>query len=537
MAAKILVEDEEALKSIAALFGPDLKVDFRDIKLKMTKREQVLVCQWFLWETYLSVASQTQFVEFCVKLLREVSQSGRREESRNVLAIIKHNLILGEYDAEDYIGDEGKEKRFSELSIPKKAEHILRTAIDHHNREQKKKAEDKNYESKKMAARKVLKDDHWINKRTEKKIATNAEKASKLRKMSVAQEKKGVDHTAAALQMIPYSSLKRIHIKFVREELLARKVPQEEVDGCLLISSLVDLLKVDEMKRVRKATVSLEDSSAIEHQIQIATKNFRQIQDGPSFETEKGRSIKPRDDMIEYDLIGRASEDFLREEMIARKFADHVQGGPEAQRKYIAKLSFATLKKNLKKHEVRRVDNKFKGKCSDDVHKGHLLLSDSHFVQLSPGPPHVPEKDVIVEQGERMVKFSSIKKTDLTYLGKEFEARGLDAYYDVRLPDFKNVIARLKKLERDRVEKEKEGEPPYILEQHLKWANTHFEQQTRDVDIFNPSKRTNTQARATKPSSQARTTKKPRTSKAAADSIRSFANPGQTRKGRARNRR
>jgi sRNA-binding protein len=42
----------------------------------------------------------------------------------------------------------------------------------------------------------------------------------------------------------------------------------------------------------------------------------------------------------------------------------------------------------------------------------------------------------------------------------------------------------------DRIKKKYEGEPAYILEQHVKFAVTYFEQQTRRVPVFkNTTKR------------------------------------------------
>jgi hypothetical protein len=114
------------------ILDPTCDVDYRKLEMCYLAHDQVIDSQWFMWERFLPAASQTQFVEELIKLLAEVSQTGRGKEARTAWAVVNQNVVLPFIPEKKKPGEEpSREDRLSRQSNSVKAYHYLKSADAH----------------------------------------------------------------------------------------------------------------------------------------------------------------------------------------------------------------------------------------------------------------------------------------------------------------------------------------------------------------------------------------------------------------------
>ena len=153
----------KVLQAAEIFLSENFDVDFRDVKCEKMNRAELMDCIKYLWKRYLSIASNTQFVESCIKLIRDVSKTGAHEPRRNALAIIKHNGMLPfEPEDEEEVCGQG---RLSEQGTKTRAAHLLISAITHYRKTKKKGEQDPEYYPKYLIALKSMNETHWHKER------------------------------------------------------------------------------------------------------------------------------------------------------------------------------------------------------------------------------------------------------------------------------------------------------------------------------------------------------------------------------------
>ena len=386
------------------LLMPKPLCDLRDVKKLNIRYGSPLLIQKHMWSFYLPMASHTQPVESALKLGRDVSKSGRHEETRSAVAILKHNLIL---DPED------RRKRISELSASDKAFHYFKSTQLHYDTVEGLLEKDGTgellAEIKEAGKRK-----HFKHKRIEKKIEKIDETGNKLRKENKHQKSTALHRTAAALGMTPYSIFSSDGPSgvFLRLELIARGFTVDELkdqETFANFSAVLNALKAHEMDRVRYLHLKSDEIDRGEA-VLLAKKNFVQLQDGDKFEPQEKVSVKPTDRMVLYSQVKGLSIKFLRDELIARDF-------PAEE---IATMGIKCLKVELTVDEVDRIGKVYKD-ASEPTKKAHQDLAKKYFLQLQEGPLFVAP--LVVKPTDRMVLYSKVGGDSIKFVRDELLAR------------------------------------------------------------------------------------------------------------------
>lgn len=240
-AEALLSSDEETTPNITSCQDVPVTI-LRDIKEPTPTHYQI-----YLWQNYLPLASQTQFVESGVKEASNVSKTGRSEELRSGYAIVRSYLMHN--------------SSLSKMSAPSKFIHFVRSAIAFHDRQEHEENTIDGYADDIKEAMAKLRNDHFKKKREQELIDKVTTQGLVLRKENERQQRSGVDRTNVILKQTPHSAIKKgnpsdpskTHIPDIIKELKARDCPQDLIDGFVANkwTSMKAWLKKHEKERVR----------------------------------------------------------------------------------------------------------------------------------------------------------------------------------------------------------------------------------------------------------------------------------------------
>ena len=165
-----------------------------------------------MWDSYLPLASQTQFVERGVKEAQTVSKTGRKEEQRSSYAIVRsHNVHCDDIDGDTTTPDRITQLMINgDIAVAKKQALIDSIGEDA-------------YKTEFEESRKYLQGGHYRHRQIQGIIDDIMEKADKNKVSNARQKVTGVHLTAENLEVIKYSWLKKKeHTVFLKAELTAR---------------------------------------------------------------------------------------------------------------------------------------------------------------------------------------------------------------------------------------------------------------------------------------------------------------------------
>ena len=186
----------------AAYFPKDIEAAealvFKSIDLRNSAAPGLPIKDYVL-QTYLPLASQTQFVEAGVKEAKLVSPTGRHEPLLSAYAIIRSHLILSG-------------SAVSNLTAPKRVVQLLTSAEDHIAKQNRTRATlgMEKYDTSFAEVRSSLNQNHFKGKRLNALNDRVQEKANNNRKENQLQKSHGVDTTAKAMNMMYYSAVTKI---------------------------------------------------------------------------------------------------------------------------------------------------------------------------------------------------------------------------------------------------------------------------------------------------------------------------------------
>ena len=209
----------------------------RDIDLRtkdtLTDTQDVSIVKLFLYDSYLPLAHQTQFVESGVKLAKQAAATGRSEESRSSYAIVK-SITDGCVAVAATRTD--KAARWINQSV----QHVSQL-------EELRQRDPVAYDTTFVQVKRALNMDHFKSERVASKQTKVAAKAHTNKTQNKRQKTAGVDTTNAVLGLVAISKLRTEHLAAVRLELDTWDVAYEQTDG---IRRLGHLLHKHEVARV-----------------------------------------------------------------------------------------------------------------------------------------------------------------------------------------------------------------------------------------------------------------------------------------------
>jgi len=207
--------------------------------------------QVYFWTNYLPLMSHTQRVERGVKEAGTVGKTGRSEQHRSALGIVRSLLV--------------HDDALTKKTPAEKSLHLFASAINLFEEHEELKKDDGYNEWLEKTKDYIMGSEHFSIARSDEQIKEFREKGVILRAETAAQKVKGVDRTGATLNLFKYTKVLKGtaatgngHQKELRQELIFRGVSSQDVDKLFaeggwhgqVIATLVHL----EKKRVRKET-------------------------------------------------------------------------------------------------------------------------------------------------------------------------------------------------------------------------------------------------------------------------------------------
>jgi hypothetical protein len=210
-----------------------------------------------MYNMYLPLASQTQFVEAGVKEAKNVSPTDRSEMLRSAYAVARSARVHS-------IGD------LRILKSTERIEALLHSALLHNEEHTALKAANEDYDERVEAIARDMRQEHFKQERVDKLKQDALAKVHKNKKENALQKKVGVDRTHAMEGLFPYGKLvKELHLDALKVELLHRGCTEEDIDK-MKITARKAMLKEMECER-------LNDHLASEAEKEAATKAFKPL--------------------------------------------------------------------------------------------------------------------------------------------------------------------------------------------------------------------------------------------------------------------
>ena len=209
----------------------------------MAEEEELQELEVYVKHAYLCFPSHTQFVESGVKEAAIVSVTGRKERNRSLLAILR-SYTVEQFNAEAKTGIKrkiGNEKSNKNASGSKRNVCILKGCCRQYN--VTKKIIDQG-QTVALTTSSLAQVNHYQDCRRNKmvqKILTAKDKP-----LNAAQKTTGIERTAYAKGLVPYSKLLIVSIPLVRLELDDRNIAW---NAEMNITALKKLLVADEKKQ------------------------------------------------------------------------------------------------------------------------------------------------------------------------------------------------------------------------------------------------------------------------------------------------
>jgi hypothetical protein len=245
--------------------------------------------QKYFWTNYLPLMSHTQRVERGVKEAGTVGKTGRSEQHRSALGIIRSLVV--------------HDDQLNNKTSTEKALHLFDQATDLFQEHERLKQQPGYKEWLEETQAYIMGSEHFSNARIDEQMKAVDELGEIMRPEMAGQKIKGVDHTGESLDLVKYRKVLKGtpangngHQKELRQELVFRGLTDGEVTKLFttglwygeVLGRLIDI----EIERVRKET---NDNEAA---IDRARKFFKplsgaEFEDLPSMEATE-ESCKPK---------------------------------------------------------------------------------------------------------------------------------------------------------------------------------------------------------------------------------------------------